>query len=419
MSATIWILIGGLGLVLTGIGLLGTLLGIRATLAGFNNLQIGLIMGGYYAGYVLGTLFAPRMVRNVGHIRSFAAFAALGAASTLAFGLWVAPLAWLPLRVLGGACVVGLYMVVESWLNEQSEGSIRGRIFAVYMMSTLLALALGQFLILADDPAGPVLFVYAAMLIVLGLVPIAVTRVHEPRIEISRPVGLGRLTRISPLGSVGVFTAGVVNGAFWGMAPVFGLRLGMDEVQIASLMSATILGGAALQWPIGHLSDRHERRTVLILVSLASAIVAGTAGIIVDQGHPGLLLFAVAYGGLMFALYGLSVAHTNDHLGPGEVLEATRGLLLLYGIGALCGPLLGGVSMALFGPIGLPIGSASALALLGLFGLFRTTQRSPPPIEDQSDYVALVRTSPVALNMHPEADPTEPSLDESGNSSQP
>jgi len=130
MSATILILIGGLGLVLIGIGLLSTLLGVRATLAGFNNLQIGLIMGGYYAGYVIGTLFAPRMLRNVGHIRSFAAFAALGTASTLAFGLWVNPLAWLSLRILSGACVVGLYMVVESWLNEQSTGSARGRIFA-------------------------------------------------------------------------------------------------------------------------------------------------------------------------------------------------------------------------------------------------------------------------------------------------
>jgi MFS family permease len=313
-------------------------------------------------------------------------------------------------------------MVVESWLNEQSEGTVRGRIFAIYMTSTLLALALGQFLILAGDPAGPVLFVHAAMLIVLGLVPVAITRVHEPRIDLSHPVGLRRLTQISPLGSVGVFTAGVVNGAFWGMAPVFGLRLGMDEIQIASLMSATILGGAALQWPIGHLSDRYDRRTVLILVSIAAAVVATTAGVIVDRDHPGLLLVAIAYGGLMFALYGLGVAHTNDHLGPGEVLEATRGLLLLYGIGALCGPLLGGLSMALFGPVGLPIGSASALLLLGLFGLFRVTQRLPPPLEDQSDYVALVRTSPVALTMYPKAESegsSPPGPPEPGDESQP
>jgi MFS family permease len=410
MTVTIWILIGGLGLVLTGIGLLGTLLGVRATLAGFNNLQIGLIMGGYYAGYVLGTLFAPRVVRNVGHIRSFAAFAALGAASTLGFGLWVDPLAWLPMRILGGACVVGLYMVVESWLNEQSAGAARGRIFASYMTSTLLALAAGQFLLLADDPGGLVLFAYAAVLIVIGLVPIAVTRVTEPRIELSRPVGLRRLLSISPLGSIGVFTAGVVNGAFWGMAPVFGLRLEMDETQIATLMSATILGGAALQWPIGHLSDRHDRRTVLILVSLAGATVAATAAVIVDQGRAGLVLVAIAYGGLMFSLYGLSVAHANDHLEPGEVLEATRGLLLLYGVGALFGPVLGGAAMAAVGPVGLPGGSAAVLVLLCLFGLYRMTRRSSPPIEEQSDYVTMVRTSPVVLEMHPEADPA-PELD--------
>jgi MFS family permease len=271
-------------------------------------------------------------------------------------------------------------------------------------MSTLLALAGGQFLLLADEPAGLVLFVYAAVLIVIGLVPIAVTRVNEPRIELGRPVSLRQLVSISPLGSFGVFTAGMVNGAFWGMAPVFGLRLGTDEAQIATLMIATILGGAALQWPIGHLSDRHDRRTVLILVSLASAAVAAIAGIIVDQGRPGLVLVAITYGGLMFSLYGLSVAHANDHLGPGEVLEATRGPLRLYGFGALFGPVLSGAAMAVVGPVGLPGGSAAVLIASFLFGLYRMTRRSPPPMEDQSEYVTMVRTSPAVLKMYPEAD---------------
>lgn len=410
MNATILILIGGLGLALIGIGLLGTLLGVRATLASFDNLEIGLIMGGYYAGYVLGTLFAPRMVRNVGHIRSFAAFAALGAASTLAFGLSVQPLAWFFLRIIGGACVVGLYMVVESWLNEQSAGPARGRVFAIYMTSTLLALAGGQFLLLADDPAGLVLFVYAAMLIVLGLIPIAITRVTEPRIEVGPPVGLRHLLRTSPLGAVGVLAAGMVNGAFWGMAPVFGQRLEMSEVQIATLMSATILGGAALQWPIGHLSDRHDRRTVLVLVSFATALVAATGGVIVEFGRPGLVVAAALYGGLMFSLYGLSVAHTNDHLSHGEVLEATRGLLLFYGIGALLGPVLGGAAMATLGPVGLPAISTAILGLLGLYGLYRMSRRSAPPIDEQTDFVAMVRTSPVVLEMHPEAE-LEPELE--------
>jgi MFS family permease len=405
MAATTLILLGGLGVLLVGVGLLGTLLGVRATIELFGSLQIGFIMAGYYAGYVLGTLFAPRLVRNVGHIRSFAACAALGASSALGFGLLVNPWAWLVLRVINGACVVGVYMVVESWLNEQSAGPARGRIFASYMMSTLFALAAGQFLLFADDPAGLALFALAAILISLGLVPVAVTRVTEPRIDVAVSVGLEQLFCISPLGATGALGAGIVNGMFWGMAPVFGQRLSLDAGQIATLMSATILGGALLQWPIGHASDRLDRRTVLVLVSFATAAVAAAAGVIVIDGRPGLIVSAFLYGGLMFSLYGLSVAHTNDHLQPGQVLEATRGLLLIYGIGALAGPLIGGFAMREAGPVGLPAVSGATVALLGLFGIYRMLRRAPPPREEQGGFVPMVRTSPVVLEMHPDADP--------------
>ncbi len=254
------------------------------------------------------------------------------------------------------------------------------------------------------------LFAVAAILISVGVVPIAVTRVTEPRIEIAVPVRLGDLVRISPLGAFGALSAGMVNGAFWGMAPVFGQRLALEESQIALLMSATILGGAVLQWPFGHLSDHLDRRTVLVLTSFGTAAVAAVAAFIVMRGLPGLVPSAFLYGGLMFTLYGISVAHTNDHLEQGQVLEATRGLLLIYGIGALCGPLLGGIAMDGAGPIGLPIVSAATAAALALFGIYRMSRRASPPIEDQTEFVAMVRTSPVALEMHPDADP-QPELE--------
>jgi MFS family permease len=362
-------------------------------------------MAGYYAGYIVGTLLAPRIIRNVGHIRCFSAFAALAAVASLSFGLFVEPWAWLALRILSGACVVGVYMVVESWLNEQSAGPARGRVFAVYMMSTLIALGAGQFLLLAGDSSQLTLFAIAAILISAGVVPIAVTRVTEPRIDISVPVRLAELMRISPLGAVGALCAGMVNGAFWGMAPVFGQRLALEESQIAFLMSATILGGATLQWPIGHLSDRIDRRAVLVLTSFSTAMIAAAAAYIVIEGRPGLVVSAFVYGGLMFSLYGISVAHANDHLEQGQVLGATRGLLLVYGIGALFGPLLGGFAMEGVGPVGLPVMSAAIATFLALFGLYRMTRRSAPPVEDQTEFVPLVRTSPVALEMHPSAEP--------------
>lgn len=410
MTPTILILLSGLGLLLVGVGLLGTLLGVRATVASFSNMETGLIMAGYYAGYIGGTLLAPRIIRNVGHIRSFSAFAAVASASSLCFGLFVDSWIWLVLRILSGLCVVGLYMVVESWLNEQSAGAVRARIFSFYMMSTLIALGSGQFLLLAADPSGLSLFAFAAILISLGVVPIAVTRVTEPRIELFVPVRLGELVRISPLGTVGAFGAGIVNGVFWGMAPVFGQRLALGETKIALLMSATILGGALLQLPIGHLSDRKDRRTVLIVTSFATAMIAVITMLIVMKGYPGLIPSAFLYGGLMFTLYGISVAHTNDHLNPGQVLEATRGLLLVYGIGALCGPVLGGIAMDSMGPPGLPAISAITAAALALFGVFRITRRAAPPVAKQADYVPMVRTSPAALEMYAEAEQA-PELD--------
>ncbi|MGD8588507.1 MAG: MFS transporter [Chromatiales bacterium] len=404
MTPTIYILLGGLGILLAGVGLLGTLLGVRATTAGFGSLEIGLIMAAYYAGYIAGTLLAPRLIRNVGHVRSFAAFASIGAAVSLGFGLLIDPIFWLVLRAVSGACVVGIYMVVESWLNEQSVGPSRGSVFSVYMMSTLVALGAGQFLLLAGDIAELTLFALVAVLMSLGVVPIAITRVNEPKIEVILPVKLSELFHISPLGMVGALSAGIVNGAFWGMAPVFGQRLGLSNGSIALLMSVTILGGVILQWPIGHLSDRIDRRSILIMTSLATAATSMVITYIIVQGYPGLLSSAFLYGGLMFTLYSISVAHTNDHLNVGQVLGATRSLLLVYGVGALCGPILGGIAMKSFGPPGLPAMSAITTALLALFGIFRITRRAAPPLEEQAEFVPMVRTSPVALEMYPEAD---------------
>ncbi|MEJ2691554.1 MAG: MFS transporter [Candidatus Thiodiazotropha sp.] len=404
MRITLSVLLGGLSILLVGLGLLGTLLGVRATIEQFSNTQTGLIMTGYYLGYIIGTWGGPGVVRRVGHIRSFTAFAALGAATTLLFGLWCDPLSWFFLRVLNGASVVGLYMVVESWLHEKTPAVTRSRIFALYMITTLMALAAGQFLLVVYDPATLSPFALATVLIVLAIVPIAVTRVSEPAIDTHEHLPLAQLLKLSPLGAAGVIGAGIVNGAFWGMTAVFGARAGLEDAQIALLMSATIVGGALLQLPIGHLSDRHDRRTVLLLVSLLGAFVAAIAGYMVQRGLPGLNLAAFLYGGLMFSLYAISVAHTNDHLGAGQVLAATRALLLLYGLGALFGPLSGGLLMDLVGAVGLPYFSAAILLLVSLYGGYRMTRRAPPPLDEQAEFVPLARTSPVVMEMHPQAD---------------
>ena len=410
MRFTIFVLLGGLSILLIGFGLLGTLLGVRATVESFSNVETGIIMAGYYAGYIIGTWSGPGIVHRVGHIRTFTAFAALGAASSLSFGLFANPWVWFLLRMLNGASVVGVYMVVESWLNGQTPPHSRGRVFAVYMITTLLALAGGQFLLLIYDPATLAPFALATVLIILAIIPIAVIRITQPSLDAHEHLPLRRLFRLSPFGVAGVLGAGVVNGAFWGMTAVFGARLDMSSAEIASLMSATILGGALLQLPIGHLSDRYDRRKVLLLVSFSAAVMACLAGYVVIKALPGLMPVAFFYGGLMFAVYAISVAHTNDHLNAGQVLGATRGLLLLYGAGALAGPLAGGLMMDWMGPVGLPLVSAAMLFLLVVYGLYRMGRRAPVPLDEQAEFVPLARTSPMVLEMHPQAD-LEPELD--------
>ncbi|MDF1553216.1 MAG: MFS transporter [Deferrisomatales bacterium] len=390
----------GISVLLVGSGLLGTLLGVRAALESFPAVVIGPVMSAYFLGFVVGTYLCPPVIRRVGHIRAFAAMAGLAAASAFAHVLYVSPWAWGFLRAVTGVCQVGLYMVVESWLNERAPAESRGRVFAVYIASILAAGALGQALVPVDGAAGALGFGLAAVLFALGLVPVALTDLAEPVPVTAQRAGLGRLVRASPLGVVGTLVSGLANSAFWGMGAVFALRVGMSTGEIAAFMAATISGGAVLQWPIGYLSDRFERRAVLIAVCLAGAGVALGLRAAVDVSHPVLLAGAFAYGGLAFSVYSLSVAHLNDHLAPGEVLEATRGLLLVYGVGATLGPSVAGLLMGAFGPGSLLLYFAAAYGALGLFALLRAQMRPPVPAEDQRPFVPLARMSPVGLELN-------------------
>ena len=411
MSGTIAMLLLGLGTLLVGSGLLGTLLGIRAQLEGFSNSSIGALMAAYYLGYVMGSFLAPVLIRRVGHIRSFAALAAIGSASVLCYGLIVHPVAWAVLRIITGLTVVGIYMVVESWLNEQAPHHARGRIFALYMMVTLISLAAGQYLILIGDTGALALFAVASMLFTLGLVPIAATRIHAPQPPTTPSVSLTHLFWLAPLAACGAFIAGIVSGAFWSLGAVFAQRVGLSEEGIALFMSATIVGGALLQWPIGRLSDHYSRRLMLTLVSFTAALVALLVLRVMYASLAALTACAFLYGGLMFSVYSLSVAHMNDRLStPGDVLDATRGLLLIFGMGSIAGPAIGGLLMDGFGPGTIPIYSAAALGLLGLLGLLRLIWAAPIPLIEQGGFVLMVRTTPVVLEMLPQTD-AQPELD--------
>lgn len=407
---SIYTLLLGIGILLAGSGLLGTLVGLRAELEQFSGSVIGIIMSAFFFGYVLGSYWCPALIRRVGHIRAFAAMAALAAASVLAHALVVHPIAWFVLRVITGICMLGLYMVIESWLNEQVDRYRRGKVFAVYMTVNLLALGFSQFLILVYGPSGIGSFALVAILFTLGLIPIALTSVREPTPVEAPSFSLRHMFQMSPLGVVGGFASGLVNGAFWGMAPVFAHRIGMDAQGIAIFMSGIILGGALLQFPIGHYSDRYDRRTVLTFTALISAGIAAAALFASQVSHALLIAVGILYGGFSFSVYSLCVAHLNDQVEAGESLEATRGLLLLNGIGAAMGPALAGGMMQMFGPHSLLAYWALVLGLLGAFALWRMRAGEPVPVEAQGEFVPMSRTSVAALEMDPRVD-LEPELD--------
>ena len=398
-------ILSGLALLLVGVGLLGTLLGIRAGIEGFSESVTGVVMACYFGGYLIGTEAAPALIGRIGHIRTFAALAATASAAALLHGLALNPWAWAVLRVVTGACLVGLYMVIESWLSALSDNRNRGRVFATYMTVSLLALAVGQLLLLVADVRSLVPFALVSVLVSLGLVPVALTRVHEPAPVETAQLQLHFLYRTSPLGVAGVAAAGLVLGAFWGLSPLFAHNVGLSTPAVALYMGATILGGAFLQWPIGHLSDHHDRRAILMIVCFTGAILAIAMAVGAHQSHALLYASAFLFGGAAFTVYSLSVAHVQDHLESEEALLATRGLLLVYGLGAVAGPALSGALMDRLGVLSLPVYFCAVLTLLGAFTAMRMRIAAPPPMETRGDFAPMVRTSQAVLEMHPGTEP--------------
>ena len=404
LVSSLFSLFSGMSVLLVGLGLLTSLLGVRAAVAGMSSSAIGLVMAAYFAGFIVGTYLCPLIIRRAGHIRAFTTFASVCAALALMYGLWIAPWLWGGLRFVNGVMMVGLYMTLESWLNTVAGNEQRGGLFAIYVALSYLAMSAGQFLLLIDSGHGFTPFALVSILFSLGLVPIALTRVPQPSPVDTPALHLRQLIRQSPLATVGTFTSGVTTGAFWGLGAVFAKELGLSTLQIAAFMGVTVAGVASLQWPIGKLSDRFDRRRVLLGVCAAGAALAAGISLAVHLPLPVLLTFSFFYGGVAFTLYGLSVAHMNDQIRVEDMLEASKGLLLMYGIGAVIGPVLGGALMGRFGPASLFLLFGASLLALALFGVYRSRVRPPVPPQEQGEYVPLVRTSQAALELaHPEA----------------
>lgn len=402
--APVGALLLSVALLLTGNGLQGTLLPVRANLENFGSVSIGVLGSAYYVGFVAGCVLTPKLIRRVGHIRLFTAMVSVASVVPLAHAIVVGSVPWWLLRAMTGLCLAGLYLIIESWLNERATPQNRGTIFTTYTTVNFSVITLGQMLLLADDPIRFHLFSLASILVSLAAVPVAMTRYPQPAPISSARLSLRGLYRVSPVGVAGVLTVGLANGAFWGMAPAFASQAGLSITQVAWFMSATVIGGALAQWPFGRLSDKMDRRKTILMSCM---LAAGAAGLVILTylAMPHLMIGAAfLFGVFSFPLYAISVAHTNDMATDVDFVAVAGGLLLINGAGSVVGPLVAGIAMHKVGPLGLFGFTAIVHVCMSAFTLHRMGQRAAPAQDQKADFVPMPSTAPVRADLDPRAD---------------
>ncbi|MCP4331942.1 MAG: MFS transporter [Gammaproteobacteria bacterium] len=384
------------GLLLLANGLFSTLLGVRTQVEGFSATTVGFIVAAYFSGLLLGGLFAGRVVTRVGHIRSFAAFASLMSVSALLFPIFVTPLAWMFLRMLGGFCMAGMIMVTESWLNEAASNKTRGQILSFYMITNYFAAGCGQFLLTVGDPSRYQLFSLASILFSLALLPVLLTRAKAPVPMHSKRMHVWTLYRIAPLGVFGVFCCGLVNSSIHGLSPVYATNMGFSQAQLSTFMAAMIMSGLFLQWPIGHLSDRIGRGPLLVYIPVLVALAA--IWMVFALEYTLILVGAMVFGAFVFTLYSLAAATANDMVTANQRVQVAGALLITYGAGAVSGPILAGQFMVVLGPQGLFFYFAAISLLLSTFAIFKRRRDGTP--DKRKPFVAVPSTQATSNQLY-------------------
>lgn len=387
-------LLVGTALVLVANGLLATVLGTRLAAGGQSLGLAGLVVSAYSVGLALGSWRGGWVIDRVGHIRTFAAFSGVATAAALGLALVDAPWLWVVFRVVQGFAVGGNYLVVESWLNERSRGGERGRMLAFYVATCQVALATGQLLVVVQPPTGVAPFNLAALLYVLALLPIALTRTPQPVLSATSRAGLASVTRRAPVAVGGCFIAGCTTGSMLNLGAPFGMAKGLLPEQVAVFMASAVVGGLALQWPAGCLSDRFDRRVVIELVAGASA--AAALLLIGFDGFVALASAAFLLGAFAFLLYPVSIAHAHDLVDPEDVVATTGTLVLAYGLGSSVAPLLGAAGLELFGAVALPLSLVLFNLALGVLALVRLAQRRRLPVSIPVPFTPLALPQVVA-----------------------
>ena len=385
-----WALMLGMMLLMVGNGLQGTLIGIRGEIEGFSTIELSIVMSAYFVGFLGASQLVPELIRRVGHVRVFAALASFISAVLIAYPLLTNPIFWSVGRVVIGFCYCGVYITAESWLNNSVDNEKRGQALSLYMIVQMVGIVSAQGVLAIGNPNGYSLFIIISILVSISFAPILLSISPAPAFERTKLMTLSRLFTSSPLACVGMFLLGGVFSAQFGMSAVFGAQIGLSLSQISLFVASFYIGAMIFQYPIGWVSDKMDRRLLILLISAASA--TGSASAYFAGGYFFALVFAAfLVGGLTNPLYSLLIAHANDFIEYEDMASAAAGLLFVNGVGAVSGPIIIGYAMNAFGPEIFFVIIALLMATLAIYAGYRMTQRAT--VSDTSSYAAVLPNS--------------------------
>ncbi len=385
----VWPLMLGILLIMLGNGLHFTLIGVRGGLEGFSTTALAIVTSGYFIGFLSGARLTPLLIRNVGHVRVFAALGSFMSAALIAFPLLIEPISWTFLRILIGFCMSGIYVTAESWLNNAATNETRGKVLSAYMIMQTLGLIGAQGLLTLGDETTSTLFIGASIMVSLAFAPILLAATPVPAAEITRAMSLRQLFTRAPLSTIGIFLLGGIYATQTGMGAVFGGQIGMSAAQVALFVAALFTGALVFQFPIGWVSDRVDRRWLVFSCALAGLVFC-LGGWVAQEVQWGLLAAAFLAGAVTTPLYALFLAHANDWLAQDEMSAASGGLVFTFGLGAILGPLATGWAMADFGPFAFWLVMSATFSVIALYALWRMTRRAGTPAEETESYVAVL-----------------------------
>jgi len=409
-----WALLLGMLFLMVGNGLQGTLLGVRGGIESFSTFTLSIVMSAYFVGFLGGSRITPELIRRVGHVRVFAALASFISAVLILYPVIVHPVAWALGRVVIGFCFAGVYVTAESWLNNSSSNENRGQALSLYVIVQMTGVVTAQGLLAMGDPSGYILFVISSVLVSISFAPILLSISPTPAFDTTKSMSLRELYQLSPLSVVGMFILGGVFSAQFAMAAVYGTVAGFSLGQISMFVASIYVGALLFQFPIGWISDRMDRRVLILAISLLGG-VAAMLGYLFENNFTLLLAASFLVGGMGNPLYALLIAYANDYLEPEDMAAASGGLMFVNGLGAILGPLSIGWIMGQIGAGGFFLFLAALMFILASYAVYRMTQRPAIPVEETGSYAPITSTaSPVAMELAQEVF-IETALEEEGN----